>query len=205
MNFQEFQKEFDVIQSLRSMQNSIESSIMQLEEEFRNLQQPTPLKSDKLYPSGKSAVQGPHTFANAPHWDQVLSLLSSNEEDSVYALIRVAQRLLDEKATKKSLNEKATKAYVDSLFDRVFSGVKDNIDQCTIQSKSELVERVAETRQKITDIRKFMQEGINDIQHRIKALNQTESMNESIIGNIDDDDDQDRKVQAFTVHPNRKF
>lgn len=144
----------------------------------------------------------------APHWEQVLSFIrQSQNEEAMYALVRVVQRLLDEKASKKTLNEKATKTYVDNLSERVASGAKDILTQCTEESVTGLHSQIVDIRAKIAELRKYMQDELHVIQNQIaemKSVHITDQNKQDIDDQLPPDYGEEQHGSAFTVHPHRQ-
>ena len=80
------------------------------------------------------------------------------------------QRLLDEKATKKTLSEKANKTYVDELLEIVSSGIQKNLELSTVESMQTLNEKVTILHAKIANIRSYMENELRDIEESIQSL-----------------------------------
>ena len=154
----------DVLDYLNQMKSQIEESIDQLENDFSKFQATPNDKNRK----GTAMTQ---TLAHAPHWDQVIQLIQKDQqEEAIYALVRVVQRLLDEKATKKTLSEKANKTYVDGLLDIVSSGIQKNLEASTNESILSLNQKVSILHAKISNIRAFMENELRDIEESIQEL-----------------------------------
>jgi hypothetical protein len=143
---------------------TLNAQIAEAEAELRSLQSLD--SAGQVDPTSRSAGS-----RSVSHWDQVLSLVRQGQEDeAVFTLVHVVQRLLSEKAPKRGASEKASVQYVDSLFQRVASGVQDNLHQCTSESLSRLNEKVAEVHQKIAGLRKFVQTELHDIELELAQL-----------------------------------
>ena len=156
----------DVLECLNQMKSSIEASISKLEEDFNQFQQPPQEPGKPRRGNGMSGA-----FTHAPHWEQVIQFIQKGqEEEAIYALVRVVQRLLDEKATKKTLSEKANKTYVDGLLDIVSSGIQNNLEASTVESIQTLNQKVTILQTKISNIRAFMENELRDIEESIQAL-----------------------------------
>ena len=154
----------DVLEYLNQMKLQIEENIDQLEQEFSKFQA-TPTNNTR---KGTTMTQA---LTHAPHWDQVIQLIQKDQqEEAIYALVRVVQRLLDEKATKKTLSEKANKTYVDGLLDIVSSGIQKNLEASTNESILSLNQKVALLHSKIANIRAFMENELRDIEESIQEL-----------------------------------
>jgi Trp operon repressor len=150
----------EILESLITMKSSIEEGIQKLENDLTQFQQP----SNETGMARKNS-------AMAPHWDQVIQFIQKDqEEEAICALIRVVQRLLDEKATKKTLAEKANKTYVDGLLEIVSSGIQKNFEASTIESMQTLNEKVTILQTKIANIRSFMENEMRDIEECIQSL-----------------------------------
>jgi hypothetical protein len=110
------------------------------------------------------------------HWDQVLSLIHQGQEDeALFALIHIVQRMLHGKAPRRAIAEKANTAYVNSLFERVSIGVQGSLSECTAESVARLNQHLAEVRTKIAELRRFVQielHGIEIQMERLKAQEQ---------------------------------
>lgn len=104
-------------------------------------------------------------------WEQVLSFIHQGKDDeAVYALVRVVQRLIDEKATKKTQQEKASKSYVDSLYERVLGNVKENLMQQVEDSYEDLENQVITITKQIGELKQFFQKELRDITIQIAYL-----------------------------------
>lgn len=186
---------------LQGLEKSLLAQIDEVESELREIQQPSSL----------SVVESTRDVGHAlaSHWEQVLSFARQGQtEEAIYALVRVVQRLLDEKASKRTLNEKANKSYVDSLFERVSSGVKDNLQSSATESVKVLQEQVVEVRERIAEVRKYMQIELQNIRIAIDNLKKS---HDPMPMPADQDDardgvseDEPRVQQStFIVHPHR--
>ena len=165
----------DVLECLNDMKSSIEASIKKLEDDFNQFQQPP---SEPGKPRRGSTLTG--AFTHAPHWEQVIQFIQKGqEEEAIYALVRVVQRLLDEKATKKTLSEKANKTYVDGLLDIVSSGIQKNLEASTVESIKTLNQKVTVLHSKISNIRSFMENELRDIEESIQALTKVNDTDEN--------------------------
>lgn len=187
---------------LQALEKSFGAQIDEVESELREIQQPSSLVQVE------STRDVGHALAS--HWEQVLSFARQGQnEEAIYALVRVVQRLLDEKAYKRTLNEKASKSYVDSLFERVSSGVKDNLQTSATESVKELQEQVVEVRERIAEVRKFMQIELQNIRIAIDNLKKSPDPMSAPVDESDGRDDgsgdeEPRPQQStFIVHPHR--
>lgn len=160
----------ETVGRLTMMQKSIESQIQKLEDEYTKME-------NLIRSSETSNSDCTHSkMVHAPHWDQVIQhIRNGQEEEAIYSLVRVVQRLLDEKATKKTLNEKANKTYVDDLFERVSKGVQENLQKSADESLNVLQVRIQAIQQKIEDIRRYMSNELSQISHTIDKLKQPDS------------------------------
>jgi hypothetical protein len=110
------------------------------------------------------------------HWYPVMTRLQQGKEnETLFALIHVVQRVLDEKAQKAAATDKASNAYVDSLFTRVTGGVQDSLRQCMSESVSRLQEMIMEVHRKMKDLRKFLQVELHDIETELVDLQRLRS------------------------------
>jgi hypothetical protein len=154
--------EMRVSERLPQLEKTLNTEIDEAEAELRALQK-------RLASEQNSSTQSRHP----PHWDPVMAFLHRGQEgETLFALIHIVQRLLDEKAHKAAAGDKASKSYVDSLFQRVTVGVQENLHQCTSDSVSRLQEKINDVHQKITDLRKFLQIELHDIQTELADLQQ---------------------------------
>ena len=186
---------------LQGLEKSLIAQIDEVESELREIQQPSSLTVVE------STRDVGHALAS--HWEQVLSFARQGQtEEAIYALVRVVQRLLDEKASKRTLNEKANKSYVDSLFERVSSGVKDNLQSSATESVKVLQEQVVEVRERIAEVRKYMQIELQSIRIAIDNLKKSHDIMPMPADQDDARDgvseDEPRVQQStFIVHPHR--
>lgn len=105
------------------------------------------------------------------YWDQVLNFIhQGKEEEAVYALVRVVQRLIDEKANKRTLQEKASKSYVDSLYERVLGNVKENLTQQVEDSYDDLENQVMSITKQIGELKQLFQKELRDVTIQIATL-----------------------------------
>ena len=156
----------DVLEYLNQMKSSIEESISKLEDEFNQFQQAPNSELGKRRNGTMTQA-----FTYSPHWDQVIQFIQKDQqEEAIYALVRVVERLLDEKATKKTLSEKANKTYVDGLLDIVSSGIQKNLEASTVESMQTLNQKVAVLHTKIANIRSFLENELRDIEESIQQL-----------------------------------
>lgn len=161
----------DALQYLKKMQSSIEVNLSKLEAEFANLKQhqgqPNSEQKNKTQKPASPILETSH----APHWDQVIQFVQKGQqEEAIYALVRVVQRLLDEKATKKTLNEKANKTYVDSLFGTISNSMSTNLEASTTDSLEALNKKISELHAKIQNVRQYMETELRDIEASIQSL-----------------------------------
>lgn len=144
------------LEKLMELERKMDEQIGEVEMELRAIWEPT---------------QEPKDEALAPHWEQVLSLMRDGHvSESVYALVRVVQRLLDEKANQKTMNEKVGRQYVDSLYERVATGVKDNMRLQVTKSVEELQEEMNELKEKVMNLEAFMRSQMQAIRGDVEAL-----------------------------------
>lgn len=188
-------------EKLQALEKSMEAQIEEVENELRDIQQPSSLMAVD------STRDVSHALAS--HWEQVLSFAKQGQnEEAIYALVRVVQRLLDEKAYKRTLNEKANKSYVDSLFERVSSRVKDSIQTSTTESLKGLQEQVVEVRERIAEVRKYMQIELQNIRLSIDKLKKSQDPISPLPEPANEADGSEeeappRTQQTFIVHPHR--
>lgn len=110
------------------------------------------------------------------YWESVLSFAKKGQiDEAFYALVRVIQRLLDEKAIKRSLGEKASKSYVDNLYERVSGSVKENLKQTMEDSTDNLENQVLLISRKIGELKQFFQKELRDVTNQIADLQNDES------------------------------
>ena len=156
----------DVLECLNQMKSSIEESIAKLENDFHQFQ--APVREPNKQRRSSAVIQ---EFNHASHWDQILQYIQKGQqEEAIYTLVRVVQRLLDEKATKKTLDEKANKTYVDGLLGIVSSGIQKNLEASTVDSMAVLNEKVELLHTKIESLRQYMESELRDIEESIQAL-----------------------------------
>lgn len=189
------------ISKLLQMQSSIQQQIDEVEAEILSLYKPV-AKGTKLEKTHSTRVVP--TSSLAPHWEQVITLVKQGQdEEAIYALVRVVQRILDEKAFSRALSEKANKSYVDSLFDIMASGVNDTLEKCTQESISELSKQIKECNKKVGGLRKYMQMQLSEIQQQISQLKVVEQTDEN---EKEEEPDQpiNKSQQIFIVHPHRQ-
>ncbi|EAY16924.1 hypothetical protein TVAG_150760 [Trichomonas vaginalis G3] len=161
----------DALQYLKKMQSSIEVNLSKLEAEFANLKQHKGQNRAEQKPHAQKSQVVTSETGHAPHWDQVIQFVQKGQqEEAVYSLVRVVQRLLDEKATKKTLNEKANKTYVDSLFGTISNSMSTNLEASTTGSLETLNERIAGLHAKIQSVRQYMETELRDIEASIQNL-----------------------------------
>lgn len=105
------------------------------------------------------------------YWEQVMNFIRQGKDDeAVYALVRVVQRLIDEKATKKNQQEKASKSYVDSLYERVLGNVKENLMQQVEDSYDDLLNQVITITKQIGELKQFFQKELRDVTIQMAIL-----------------------------------
>jgi hypothetical protein len=151
-------------EKLAQLEQTLSAQISQVEAELRTLQ-----LSSSSARSQSPSLSTPRSRGS--QWDQVLGIVRQGQEDeALFALIRVVQRALDERAPRKALAEKVTNAYLDSLFERVTGGVQDNLRQCTAESLARLERQVAEVKTRLMDLRKFLQVELQDIEMQMESL-----------------------------------
>jgi hypothetical protein len=176
------------------LEREMSLQVDELEAELKQLQQSASARSARENPRATAA-------AIAPYWEQVLVFMrQGQEEEAIYALIRVVQRILDEKALKPALADKASKAYVDSLFERVSSGVKENLVASMNESARGLDARIAEVRDKISDLRNYVQSQLQEIQTEMDKL---KCQTRHTVGD-GGEAAVERDGPGFTVHPHRR-
>ena len=159
-----------IIQSIKTMKSNLNSEIEELEEQLKQLQS-SPTDSNQ-----KNTMQ---TLSRAPHWDQIVQYINIDQKnEAIYALVRVVQRLLDEKSSKKTLDEKANKNYVDSLLDIVSSGIQKNLERSTLDSICGLNEKVNKLHKKINSIRQFMENELRKLESSVNRLTRSEENEE---------------------------
>ncbi|KAH0789328.1 hypothetical protein GPJ56_006779 [Histomonas meleagridis] len=147
---------------LQELQEHYDREIKQMEEELKALRvNSSEINTPKVYTSAQLA----------PHWEKIKNYARNGQhEEAIYALVRVVQKLLARKALKRTLIEKANRSYVDSLYERVSSGIKDNLHQCTNDSLNGLEEQILVAKDKIADLRKYVQNELTAIQKKIDSL-----------------------------------
>jgi hypothetical protein len=148
---------------IAQLEKVLSQQVEEAEHELRSLQSSSS--------AGQYGLTARSTGSLSSHGDQVLSLMRQGQEgEAIFALIHVVQRLLDEKAPKRSPAEKTNVSYVDSLCQRVASGVQDNLQQCTSESLCRLRNQVADVQQKIANLRRFVQVELHDIEMQLADL-----------------------------------
>ncbi|KAK8866754.1 hypothetical protein M9Y10_009722 [Tritrichomonas musculus] len=125
-------------------------------------------------PAKTSRVFRSNNFENqniSACWEQVLNFLhQGKDEEAIYALVRVVQRLVDEKASKRTQQEKASKSYVDSLYERVLGNVKGNLMQQVEDSYDDLENQVISITKQIGELKQFFQKELRDVTIQIAIL-----------------------------------
>jgi hypothetical protein len=163
---------------LTQLERTLHTQIDEAEAELRALQICAVSTPDRL--TSRSIDTKP-----ASHWDQVMTLLQQGRErEALIALVRVVQCMLDERAQKTAAVEKAPKAYVDSLFNRMAVGVQDSLRQCTSESSSRLRDKAREVQKKIADLRKFLQVELHDLETELADLQRMKADEAQTTGSV---------------------
>lgn len=147
----------------QQFQDNMKNQINELEAELNELQANTVLKDKKNSTARITTLY--------PQFDSTLEILrQGQEEEAIYSIVRIVQRLLDEKAAKKALTDKANVEYVDNLCERLSSGIQENLKQYHQESLSSLESNIFKLKKKIDEIRIYMQHELRDIQIQIDDL-----------------------------------
>ena len=209
-----FMSSLDSTERFRAFEESISTQLSMAEEELSSLTKPQSLSkhSSSSNINTISWVSRASTCSKdnsaSPQWDQIITLAKSGqEEEAFFQLIRVVQRLLDEKANAKAVQEKAAKAYVDNLFERVSTGVKDNLLKYAEDSCESLEGQVILLQQKIGEVKTFFQNEMREIKLLVAALKETDDQTETIETSRSSEANVSSRLKpgsSFTVCPQRQ-
>ena len=157
--------------AFRQFQEKMNKQLQEVEAEIDSINVNSSLKEKK---SNEASIlfQQLDKISEYLHQDQ--------EKEAIYSLVRAVQKLLDEKAAKKILSEKANIEYVDKLYERVTSGIKDNLGEYEQECLNDLEYKVTELKSKMDQLRSFMQTELRKIQVQIDELHQDNGNAEDI-------------------------
>jgi translation initiation factor 2B subunit (eIF-2B alpha/beta/delta family) len=116
------------------------------------------------------------------------------------------QRLLDEKASRQAMQHKVNKGYVDDLFERIASSIKESLSQITGDNVKMLEDDVVEVHHKLIAVRKKMQDEINNIRFLINDLKTLMATEKSLIAESEEAQQEAPKKQTqFRTNSIKKF